>query len=71
LKVITFPLTVFTLGIFWFVVNAIVLKLATVFVPGFQIYGFWPAFWGAVVLSLMNMIFRWLMPVPEEKHEYR
>jgi putative membrane protein len=70
LKVITFPLTVLTLGIFWFVVNAIVLKLATWFVPGFNIYGFWPAFWGAVVLSLINMIFRWLMPHKDEVREY-
>ena len=70
LKVITFPLTVFTLGIFWFVVNAIVLKLASMFVPGFNIYGFAPAFWGAIVLALINMLFRWLMP-QEERNEYR
>ncbi|HWR15046.1 MAG TPA: phage holin family protein [Terriglobales bacterium] len=66
LKVVTFPLTVFTLGIFWFVVNAIVLKLAAAFVPGFTIYGFWPAFLGAIVLALINMLFRWLMPKKEE-----
>jgi putative membrane protein len=71
LKVVTFPLTVLTLGIFWFVVNAIVLKLATWFVPGFNIYGFFPAFLGAIVLSLINMIFRWLMPHKEEAREYR
>lgn len=70
LKVITFPLTVLTLGIFWFVVNAIVLKLATWFVPGFNIHGFFPAFLGAIILSLINMIFRWLMP-HEQRHEYR
>jgi putative membrane protein len=66
LKVITFPLTVLTLGIFWFVVNAIVLKLATLFVPGFNIIGFLPALLGAIVLSLINMIFRWLMPRRQE-----
>jgi putative membrane protein len=70
LKVVTFPLTVLTLGIFWFVVNAIVLKLATWFVPGFNIDGFWAAFLGAIVLSLINMLFRWLMPRREERHEY-
>jgi putative membrane protein len=67
LKVITFPLTVVTLGIFWFVVNAIVLKLATAVVPGFNIIGFWPAFVGAIVLALINMLFRWLMPKREEE----
>ena len=71
LKVVTFPLTVLTLGVFWFVVNAIVLKLATWFVPGFNIYGFFPAFLGAIVLSLINMVFRWLMPHKDEAREYR
>lgn len=66
LKVITLPLTVVTLGIFWFVVNAIVLKLAALFVPGFNIYGFAPAFWGAIILALINLVFRWLMPRREE-----
>ena len=59
-KVITFPLTVLTLGIFWLVINAIMLELASVLVPGFQIRSFGAAFWGAIVLSLVNMIFRWL-----------
>jgi putative membrane protein len=67
LKVVTLPLTVFTLGLFWFVINGLMLKLASLFVPGFNIYGFWPAFWGAVVLALINMIFRWMMPRREEE----
>ncbi len=71
LKVLTFPLTILTLGVFWFVVNAIVLKLASGFVPGFNIYGFAPAFWGALLLSLLNMVFHWLMPRREERREYR
>jgi putative membrane protein len=71
LKVITFPLTIVTLGIFWFVVNAIVLELASWFVPGFRLDGFFAAFLGAIVLSLINMVFRWLMPHRDERHEYR
>src|SRR2546430_5628261 len=35
LKIITFPLTLVTFGVFWFVINAIMLKLAAAFVPGF------------------------------------
>ena len=66
LKVITFPITVVTLGIFWFVVNAIVLKLASMFVPGFNINGFLPAFLGAIVLALINLVVRWIMPRREE-----
>ncbi len=65
LKVVTFPLTVLTLGIFWFVINALMLKVATWFVPGFEIRGFFAAFVGAIVLALVNMLFRWLVPKRE------
>jgi putative membrane protein len=58
LRIITFPLTIVTFGIFWFVINALMLQLAAVFVPGFHIRGFVPAFLGAVALSLVNLFFR-------------
>ena len=60
LKILTFPLTILTLGLFWFVINALMLELAAVFVRGFRIDSFAAAFWGAIVLSLVNMFFRWL-----------
>jgi putative membrane protein len=58
LKFITFPLTVFTLGIFWWVINALMLWLASTIVPGFAIERFWQAFVAAILLSLMNLIAR-------------
>ena len=61
LKVITLPLTILTLGVFWFVINAIMLELASIFVPGFHIRSFAAAFWGGIVLSLVNMILKWLV----------
>ena len=61
LKLLTFPLSVLTFGIFWLVINALMLKLAAVFVPGFEVRGFWPAFWGGVILSLLNLIVRHLL----------
>ena len=61
LKIITFPLTILTFGIFWLVINAIVLELASAFVPGFRIRGFGAAFWGAIVLCLANMLLKWLV----------
>jgi putative membrane protein len=67
LKLITLPLTIVTLGIFWIVINALMLKLATVFVPGFDIHGFLAAFLGAIVLSVVNMILRHLV-MPREQH---
>ena len=58
LKIVTFPLTIVTLGIFLLVINALMLKFAAIFVPGFVVQGFWPAFWGAVILSLLGMVVR-------------
>ena len=58
LKFITFPLAFLTLGIFYLFLNAVLLKIAAAFVPGFEIIGFMPAFWGSIVLSLINMLFR-------------
>jgi len=61
LKIITLPLTILTLGIFWFVVNALMLELASgLLKPAFRVDSFASAFWGAIVLSLVNMLFRWL-----------
>ncbi len=62
LKVVTFPLTILTLGIFWFVINALMLELAAAFVPGFYVRGFGAAFLGAIVLSLVNLLLRALVP---------
>jgi len=58
LKVVTLPLTLISLGVFWFVINALMLKLASVFVPGFSIQGFLPAFFGGIVLSLVNLFLK-------------
>ena len=61
LKVITFPITILTFGIFWLVINALMLKFAAIFVPGFEVRGLWPAFWGGLILSVLNMIIRHLL----------
>ena len=59
LKIITLPLTFLTLGIFWWVINALMLMFASAILsPNFVVAGFWPAFWGAIVLSLVNMVLR-------------
>ena len=59
LKVITLPLTLLTLGVFWWVVNAFMLMLASrMLAPNFMVSGFFAAFLGAVVLSLVNMVLR-------------
>ena len=58
LKIVTLPLTILTFGIFWLLINALMLKLAALFVPGFEVRGLWPAFWGGLILSLLNMAVR-------------
>jgi putative membrane protein len=58
LKIITFPLTLITLGLFWFVINALMLELAAAVVPGFQVRSFGAAFLGAIVLSLVNLLLK-------------
>jgi putative membrane protein len=67
LKIITFPLTIITLGIFWLVINAAMIELASAIVPGFHVDTFAAAFWGAIVLSLVNMFFRWLVGTGKER----
>jgi putative membrane protein len=61
LKVITLPLTLLTLGIFWLIINALMLQFAAVLVPGFYVAGFFSAFFGAIVLSIINMLLRSLV----------
>lgn len=60
LKVITLPLTVMTLGLVWLIINGLMLLVAAQLVPGFAISGFIAAFFGAIVLSLVNMVLRTL-----------
>ncbi len=61
LKIITFPLTLITLGLFWFVINALMLELASAIVPGFRVHGFVAAFVGAILLSIVNLLLKWLV----------
>jgi putative membrane protein len=58
IKVLTFPLSVVTLGIFLLVVNALMLQFSAAVLPGFEVRGFWPAFWGALWLAILGMAIR-------------
>jgi putative membrane protein len=60
-------LTLLTFGIFWFVINAIMIEVASLFVPGFHVAGFAAAFWGGIVLSLVNMLLKWLVLPTSER----
>ena len=68
LKILTFPLTILTLGLFWFVINALMLELASALVPGFEVRGFFAAFVGAIVLSVVSSVLHWLL-MPSRRAE--
>jgi putative membrane protein len=55
LKIVTFPITILTLGLFLLVINALMIRLAAQLVTGFHVSGWVPALWGAVALSLLGM----------------
>jgi putative membrane protein len=54
--ILTFPFTIFTLGLFLLVVNAGMLGLVALFLPGFRLDGFWAALWAALIVSLTGWI---------------
>jgi putative membrane protein len=58
LKIITFPLSIVTLGLFLLVINGLMILVASDLVPGFHVRGFIPAFCGAAVLALLGMVIR-------------
>jgi putative membrane protein len=58
LKIITFPISILTLGLFLLVINGLMILVAASIVRGFQVHGFVPAFWGAAVLALLGMLIK-------------
>ena len=56
LLILTLPLTILTLGVFTFVLNAFMLLLVAYFVPGLEIDGFSWAFLGALIISIVSGI---------------
>lgn len=61
LKILTFPISILTLGLFLLVINAIMIMVASSIVKGFYVRGLGPAFFGAIVLALLGMLFRALV----------
>jgi putative membrane protein len=72
LMLFSLPLLVLTLGLFTFVVNALLLiitaKLSDPLHLGLQIHGFWPAFWGALIVSIVSIFLSWLTGLKEIKY---
>jgi putative membrane protein len=63
--ILTFPLLIVTLGLFTFVINALMLWLTSSVSDalglGFHVRGFWPAFWGALVVTIVSWLLSLLL----------
>jgi putative membrane protein len=70
--IFTFPLIILTLGLFTLIVNTIMLiitaKLSIPLELGLQIYGFWPAFKGALIISLVSIMLSWVTGLKKIKY---
>lgn len=56
LYLLSLPFIILTLGLFMVVINALLIQLVSFLVKGFVVEGFWPAFWGAVLISVVSSI---------------
>ena len=52
--ILTLPINVLSLGLFTFVINAVMLKMASGVIGGFEVHGFWTAVFGALIISLVS-----------------
>lgn len=66
LKLLSCPVIVLTLGLFTLVLNALMLMLTArighFFGIGFTVHGFWAAFFGALIVSIVSTVLAWLLP---------
>lgn len=73
-KVLTFPFIIVTLGLFIFVINGLMLwltsRLSAALDLGFHVSGFWAAFWGALVVSIVSFLLSALAGEREVKVEH-
>ena len=57
----TFPLTVLTLGLFLFVIDAFILKLCEAFLKNFEVSGWWSAFFASIILAITSSLLHGLV----------
>jgi len=63
LVILTFPITLLTLGLFLLVINGLMIELVSYFLKGFIVTGFWPAVFAAIVVSLTSWVMSgWVGP---------
>jgi putative membrane protein len=67
--ILTIPITIFTLGLFLVVINALMILLAAYLVDGFSVNGFWYALLFSIVLSLTTTVFEKLAGESDNKRK--
>jgi putative membrane protein len=72
-KILTFPLIILTLGIFALVINGLMLwltsSLSSALALGFHVSGFWAAFWGGLVVSIVSTVLSMLVAEPKRTRQ--
>jgi len=53
---LTLPINILSLGLFTFIINALMLKMASGLIPGFNVYGFWTAIFGSFLISVISWL---------------
>ena len=66
LIIITLPINILSIGLFTFVINALLLKMVSGIIPGFEVYGFWTAIFGSLIISAVN----WFLSSFLQRQEY-
>lgn len=56
LLILTLPINVLTLGLFTFVINALLLMMASGVIGGFYVHGFWSALFGSLIISVVSSL---------------
>ena len=56
LILLTLPINILTLGLFTFLINALMLKIVSEVIPGFYVYGFWTAVFGALIIGTVSWL---------------
>lgn len=72
LKVHSIGCIILTFGLINLIINALLLEFAAwisraVFGAGFLVAGFWPAFWGGIVISVVSLVLGIFLPYDKEK----
>jgi putative membrane protein len=71
IMLLALPLLIFTLGLFMLVINALILYFVGSLFDGFHVNGFWPAFWGALIIGVISLFLNVMTGAGSTRVEFR